>query len=334
MGKFRPMTSDQMLPSAIRLRTFDKERLKADLAAVERVNWRPESPFFFEHTFGNVTPVYHNGQWHGITLRSQGGGVDRTDPGGPGMVSFADTELFKHAPYIRSVLDSISAPKRTARLLALDAGGRIEEHRDTYHGFPYGQLRLHIPIVTHPDVTFTVGGVAPPLEEGELWYFDFTQPHAVRNDSSIRRVHLVFDVIVTPAVVEMFPAEYHERISSMGVLYHEKSVSLDRADLSRYACDFTIAAGLMRGIFQMDDAIAPEFQGRIRLVDNQLVLSINDLPMFALEPLGEVGRFGLVGWTPERHFEFVVGSRGVSTVRLVMRHGHERTAIEMPARAV
>lgn len=58
-----------------------------------------------------------------------------------------------------------------------------------------GLLRCHIPIVTHPGVTFTVGDVTEHLEEGNLYSIDnFLTPHGVINDSDVERIHMILDV--------------------------------------------------------------------------------------------------------------------------------------------
>lgn len=58
-----------------------------------------------------------------------------------------------------------------------------------------GLLRCHIPIVTHPDVLFTVGNETKHLEEGTLYSIDnFLTPHGVENNSDVDRIHMILDV--------------------------------------------------------------------------------------------------------------------------------------------
>ena len=150
------------IPSAIRLRhPVDARSLHEDLHRAAQQMWRPEEPFRFEGFFGSETKVYHNGDWKGLSLRSQGGSLERTDPGGPGLEEFKDTALMSHTPYIAAMLREWNVPIRSVRLLRLPAGASIMEHRDTYHGFEYGQLRLHIPVTTNP--VSAGGGLCVPV---------------------------------------------------------------------------------------------------------------------------------------------------------------------------
>jgi Aspartyl/Asparaginyl beta-hydroxylase len=102
--------------------------------------------------FTTKTQIYHDGKWKGISLRSQGGSYTRTDPGGPGLDHFADSIALGRTPYFREVINALKCDKRSVRLLSLPAGAEIGTHVDPYHGLKFGQLRLHCPILTHPDV--------------------------------------------------------------------------------------------------------------------------------------------------------------------------------------
>ena len=95
---------------------------------------------------------YHRGSWAGIALISGGGRVDFVD-----SYAFATsdagprpTEALFRAPYLREILESLDAPKSSARILFLSAGSRINEHKDPPINFQTGMLRLHLPLVTHP----------------------------------------------------------------------------------------------------------------------------------------------------------------------------------------
>lgn len=82
---------------------------------------------------------------------------------------------------------------RSARLLRLGAGARIHEHCDPDLGRPGGDLRLHIPLLSPPDVEFLVDGLQVPMKAGECWFIDLSRPHRVDNPGPGARVHLVLD---------------------------------------------------------------------------------------------------------------------------------------------
>ena len=108
------------------------------------------------------------------------------------------------------VLESLAAPKRSVRVLSLAPGARVFEHHDPDSSIDRETARLHVPIVTHPDVDFVIGGRRVQMNAGELWYGDFSFPHKLCNRSRIERVHLVIDVEVSDAIRALFPPGYVE----------------------------------------------------------------------------------------------------------------------------
>lgn len=312
---------------------FDVERLQADLAALERRPWPPERPFIMQTPFLARTMTYHDGKWRGLALRSQGGDPERTDPGGPGLDAFADTDLLALAPALREVVDSLDCEKRSVRLLLLPPGAEVHAHTDPYHGFKYGQLRLHVPIRTHPGVLMRFGGEEFHWPAGELWYADFGQPHAVENRSPVTRVHLVVDALVTPALLRLFPEDVVAAQEGTGILFHEPEVPATPADLRRYECDYRMPAALVQGLLETDDGSVPgELGGQVRLDrgGTRLVLGIEGSPLFGLEPVGD-HRFRLCGWTPERSVEFRLEDGRVDRLVVVLRSGRTESRIELPA---
>jgi hypothetical protein len=324
------MTSDLTtgdLPAAVRLKPqLDADRLRRELERLESRSWRPEEPYQFESFFGTETKIYHDGKWVGLSLRSQGGRLEKTDPGGPGLDDFADTELLDHAPYMREVLQSLRSPLRSARLLRLPPGGVIAEHRDTYHGFEYGQLRLHAPITTNERVTNVIRGRHWYWKPGELWYGDFGSPHHVRNDGASDRVHLVVDVMITPETLGLFPPNVADDLARADVLFHEPPAQLPLDKLSRLQCTFWLPSTLVRGIFDVDDGIVAQLRAHMVLQQGSLVLNVESRDVFKLLPLAN-NRLTLAGWTLERYFEYAFDGGRLSTLALVLRRGREETRI-------
>jgi hypothetical protein len=56
-------------------------------------------------------------------------------------------------------------------------------------------LRIHIPVITNPNVFFTCGDASVHMTEGECWTFDSFQMHNVRNGGAEKRIHLVLDTV-------------------------------------------------------------------------------------------------------------------------------------------
>lgn len=84
-------------------------------------------------------------------------------------------------------------------------GGNIPPHRDMVGNIGFGGLRLHIPVVTNPDVNFVVSGKKVVMSVGELWALDTSYTHSVSNFGKENRIHLVMDVIVNDWVKDLLP---------------------------------------------------------------------------------------------------------------------------------
>ena len=83
---------------------------------------------------------------------------------------------------------------RTARIMLarLSAGGVIARHVDASASalVPH---KIHVPLVTDARVAFEIGEGVYHLERGRAYEVNNRRPHAVRNESAIDRVHLIFD---------------------------------------------------------------------------------------------------------------------------------------------
>ena len=182
------------LETAIRLPfTFDPERLRADLKAIENV-----------HMQAHYGP-YHDGKWSAIGLVSQGGQADELHAG---TGRYEKTELVKACPYFNEILDRFECDKQRVRLMALAPGGKIFEHWDAEETIDSGVARIHIPIVTHRDVVFVLAGHRVRWGPGEVWYGDFSFPHHLENRSQVNRVHMVLDLVVNDFLIGLFPKGY------------------------------------------------------------------------------------------------------------------------------
>jgi hypothetical protein len=133
---------------------------------------------------------YHDDGWRGISLVAPGGLATWAGACLPVGLRPAKTPLLDGARQFEELLDSLSCVVESARLLTLLPGESIRPHRDNLTNLRSGVARLHVPIITHPDVQFVVAGVRYTLEPGSLWYADFAKPHAVYNPTNTPRVHL------------------------------------------------------------------------------------------------------------------------------------------------
>ncbi|MGZ3861722.1 MAG: aspartyl/asparaginyl beta-hydroxylase domain-containing protein [Bacteroidia bacterium] len=159
----------------------NKQKLHDDLKICLNTQWK-------EHFNQND----YSGSWTVIALRSQTGSAQDILAHNSGL-PFNDTSLMSVCGYFKEIIDNMQFEKETVRLLRLQPGSIVKEHRDMGLAYRFGCFRLHIPIVTDASVLFTVGGENIVMEQGECWYADFDLPHSVYNKSDKERIHLVID---------------------------------------------------------------------------------------------------------------------------------------------
>jgi len=132
-------------------------------------------------------------------------------------------ERLSKSPYLRRVMDELGIVCSRSRFMMLKSGEKVKRHRDQVnfiasgsrghpskeveakysHGFWGRRFRVHIPIVSHPEVTFTSGGSKIFMEPGYAYLFDNGNPHEVENGSPIDRVHFIIDTIGTPRLFNL-----------------------------------------------------------------------------------------------------------------------------------
>jgi Aspartyl/Asparaginyl beta-hydroxylase len=293
-------------PVAVRLPlNYDVELLQHDLQALCEVQ-RAAQP-----------GPYHKGEWTGIALHSMGG-KQSVFPSAAGTDHYQETEELQRAPYFKQILHDLKCPKEVVRILFLPPGGHIKDHFDFHTSFQFGLLRLHIPIVTHPDVIFIIDGQRVLWNAGELWYGDFSKVHSVKNDSPIVRVHMVIDVQINDFVLSLFPADFIERRRAEGISITKEPMPASESELRRFACDFRIPGEFMP-MFVIGKPLATLAKGAsaaVRLIDGQLTVLIDNEPAFRLERMSD-DIFGISGLPPGMTLQL---KRENQVVREVMLH--------------
>lgn len=194
------------LPDRLQLDTeYSPQELLADLERIEGSDW-----------ISHFVTQNYEGDWDVLPLRGPKGAehpvmMAYSDPT---CDHFEDTPFLKDCLYFRRVLDSLPFELHAVRLMALSPGSRIKEHRDHDLSLEDGAIRLHIPIRTSEDVEFFLNGSRVRMAEGECWYLRLSDPHSVYNGSQIRRVHMVIDAPVTPAVSEFIHENTKQNLTS------------------------------------------------------------------------------------------------------------------------
>lgn len=161
---------------------FDVAPMLSELGAIAHAQW-----------VAHFNDGCHDGAWRGVALRAPGGDAANLHANREGADAIRDTWMLGEFRHIAAALGRIECPLRSVRLLRLEAGGVIREHRDADLGIEEGEVRLHIPLATNPCVEFYVDDMRVVMEPGECWYLDLSRPHRVHNRGSTDRVHLVVD---------------------------------------------------------------------------------------------------------------------------------------------
>ncbi len=154
---------------------FDAERLSEEARALPAEAWKRH-------------PLAYPGN-SAVRLISGNGG-ENDDMGG----RMAATGHLEKCPYIKQVLSSFGVAWSRSRLMMLGPGAQVPQHCDiNYHW--YTRVRVHIPVITFPEVRFYCGQAAVHMQAGEAWIFDNWRPHKVINPTPEHRIHLVADTV-------------------------------------------------------------------------------------------------------------------------------------------
>lgn len=176
---------------------FDAAALAADLDRCDRRSW---TAHFVQQNY--------EGDWSALPLRAPAGAVHpimRIAPR-PGCTDWIETELLDSCPYFRTVLATFACELQAVRLMRLAPGSIIKEHSDFDLSAEQGVARLHIPVVTNPQVDFRLNGLRVDMAPGSVWYLRLSDRHAVTNGGTTVRVHLVIDAVVNPWLEDLLAA--------------------------------------------------------------------------------------------------------------------------------
>lgn len=81
-----------------------------------------------------------------------------------------------------------------SEIINLRANTDIRKHVDGGPVLHYAR-RCHIPIITNPDVYFTVNNNTINMLEGFCYEINNSMPHSVSNKSNLDRVHIIIDIM-------------------------------------------------------------------------------------------------------------------------------------------
>jgi uncharacterized protein (TIGR03032 family) len=159
--------------------TFDAARLAEELAQFAESDWRPHPQGYPGNSALSLVAI------DGDPANDSVKGTMRPTP------------HLKACPYVREVLGSLGAPIGRTRLMRIDGNAEATPHADMNY-YWLQRMRVHVPIVTDPAVTFLCGDKSVHMAAGEAWVFDTWKIHNVINPNPTRRIHLVCDTTGSP----------------------------------------------------------------------------------------------------------------------------------------
>ena len=154
---------------------FCGETLAREVSALPASAWM-EHPQKFD---GNIA----------VPLVSPGGALNDEFFG-----QMAPTQWLRHCPYIVQIMQALDSTWGRSRLMGLQPGAGVPEHVDI-HYYWRTHLRIHIPVITNPEVAFTCAGETVHMAPGECWLLDSFFTHDVANRGNETRIHLVLDTV-------------------------------------------------------------------------------------------------------------------------------------------
>ena len=182
-------------PDRLRLPlSFDPVRLAGDLDALSSAHW-----------IAHFVKQNYQGDWSVIPLRSVAGATHPVQMiySDPAATAFEDTPMLAGCAYFREVLAAFACEIQAVRLMRLTPGSVIHDHNDHDLDAAAGMARIHIPIITSPEVEFDLNRRRVVMAPGEAWYLRLSDPPRVANKGSSDRVHLVADLVVNAWLADL-----------------------------------------------------------------------------------------------------------------------------------
>jgi hypothetical protein len=156
---------------------FDVDRLRIEVEALPADAWSRH-------------PSEYEGNTAARLITVDGGQNDLT------AGEMRPTPALAASPYIQQVLASFSTVWSRSRLMLIEGGGSVPQHSDMNHHWFY-RVRVHIPVITRPEVRFHCADQSVHMAAGEAWIFDNWREHKVLNPTTDARIHLVADTAGT-----------------------------------------------------------------------------------------------------------------------------------------
>ncbi len=161
--------------------SFDAPALAAEIEALGESAWRPHPQGFPGNSA--MPLIAENGNPQSDSVRGR----------------MRPTPQLERCPYLKQVLATIGGVWGRSRLMRLSGQAEVTAHVDIDY-YWRDHMRVHVPIITQPDVSFHCGEDSVHMGAGECWIFDTWNLHRVVNSTDAARVHLVADSVGGPGL--------------------------------------------------------------------------------------------------------------------------------------
>lgn len=139
--------------------------------------------------FWRAHPEGHKGN-SALPLVALNGNPDDDGVAGP----MRSTPALMHCPAIQRILSALKVPIGRTRLMRIEGNAEATMHVDTNYYWQQ-RVRIHVPVITTPNVRFICGDQTINMQPGEFWIFDTWRMHNVINPEPTERIHLVIDSV-------------------------------------------------------------------------------------------------------------------------------------------
>ena len=208
--------------------SFDIERLRKEAAGFAASDWQ-KHPSDYKGNLA-VPLVSVNGE-----INDDFAGVMKT------------TSHLEKSPYMQQVIAAFQSVISRSRLMLLEGRQEVPLHSDiNYHW--WSRVRIHVPIITTPDVIFHCGDQQVHMAPGEAWIFDSWKMHRVVNPSGKTRIHLVIDTAGSPQFWDLVgkAATVSSAVGNQGepdYIAYQPAVKKTRLELEQHNVPVVMSAG-------------------------------------------------------------------------------------------
>lgn len=158
---------------------FDAEKLAEEVLAFKESEWKVHPQGFA----GNSALLF-------VSLHGDPFNDSTKGPMEP-------TPYLDRCPYLKQVFASFQANIGRSRLMRIAGDSQVSAHVDMSY-YWVDRVRIHVPILTYPEVTFYCGDKTLNMKPGECWIFNTWMMHNVINGTEKPRIHLVADTVGSP----------------------------------------------------------------------------------------------------------------------------------------